>query len=182
MEESGSMHKFMFFMLILMIISILIGFFWDSLYLVKSTIHFILDPTLGTLLNWNLTGGMTLTIIIIALITTIIQKYATDQKTIREIKIEQKELQKELSKYKNNPEKMLEIQKNLMPTTFKLMELTMKSSFYTIIPFILMFRWFMDYFSEFPEFRFLGFLSWFWFYLISIMIFSSIFRKILNVA
>jgi uncharacterized membrane protein (DUF106 family) len=64
----------------------------------------------------------------------------------------------------------------------KIMELSMRSAFYTIIPFILLFRWFMDYFAEMPEFRFVGFFSWFWFYLVFAIIFSSILRKVLRVA
>jgi len=46
---------------------------------------------------------------------------------------------------------------------------------------ILLFRWFMDYFSAIPDFRFLGFFTWFWFYLLSYMIFSGIIRKVLKV-
>ncbi len=79
------------------------------------------------------------------------------------------------------PEKMMEFQKNLWPTTMKIMEVSMKSSLFTIIPFILLFRWFMDFFTAIPDFRFFGFLSWFWFYLIFSIVFSSVLRKALKV-
>jgi uncharacterized membrane protein (DUF106 family) len=60
----------------------------------------------------------------------------------------------------------------------------MRPLLYTAIPFVLFFRWFADYFSNpfFAAFRFFGFLSWFWFYLIGSIIFSSIFRKVLKVS
>jgi len=69
----------------------------------------------------------------------------------------------------------------LMP---KIMSITMKGSFFTIIPFVLLFRWFMEFFSQpaFESFKFFGFLNWFWFYLIFTMIFSGFLRKWFDVA
>jgi uncharacterized membrane protein (DUF106 family) len=118
---------------------------------------------------------------IIALITTIVQKYATDQETLRELRKEQKELQKEMNKYKDDPKKMMEIQKSIWPTTLKIMRVSMKGSLFTIIPFLLFFRWFMDFFAAMGSPKFFGFFNWFWFYLLSILVFSSILRKTLKV-
>lgn len=165
-----------------MVVSLVVAFMWDSLESVKRVVHSVLDPSAGALLGWEITFGMLIIIFILTAITTLIQKYTTDQETLRNLKKEQKELSEEMKKYRSNPEKVLELQKSALPTSMKIMELSMRSAFYTIIPFILLFRWFMDYFAEIPEFRFFGFFSWFWFYLVFAIIFSSILRKVLRVA
>jgi len=124
---------------------------------------------------------MIIIVLIIALITTLVQKYATDQKTLRELKKEQKILQEEMKKYKDHPEKLMELQKQSFAFLPKTMKLSMRATAFTGVPFILFFRWFWDFFNAIPDFRFFGFLSWFWFYLIFTIIFSSIFRKVFDV-
>ena len=76
---------------------------------------------------------------------TIIQKYATDQKILREMKEEQKILQEEMKKYKNHPEKVAELSRKQLEFIPKTMKLTMRPIVYTAIPLILFFRWFMDF-------------------------------------
>ena len=124
---------------------------------------------------------MLILVFIIALITTLIQKYATDQETLRELKKEQKIIQEEMKKYKDHPEKLIELQKKQFEFIPKTMKLSMRALVFTGVPFILLFRWFMTYFSSIGDPRFFGFLSWFWFYLIFTMIFSSILRKVMKV-
>jgi uncharacterized membrane protein (DUF106 family) len=181
MNEKG-MSKFMFVMFGLMVVSLVIVGLWESVPVIKNSVNFVLNPTIGRIINWNITWGALFVFFIIAVITTIVQKYLTDQETLKELKKEQKELQKEMNKFKDDPKKMMEFQKNLWPTTIKIMEVSMKSSLFTIIPFILLFRWFMDFFTQLGSPKFFGFFSWFWFYLLSIILFSSILRKVLKVA
>jgi len=182
MNKEGSLNKVFVTMSIFMVISLGIAFLWDSLPFVKGVVHSVLDPSFGAMILWNLSLGMLVVIFIMALLTTLAQKYATDQETLRELKKDQKEIQKEMNQYRKDPEKMLEIQKSLMPTTMRIMELSMRGSMFTIIPFILLFRWFMDFFTTIGNPKFFGFITWFWFYLIFVMVFSSILRKILKVA
>ena len=167
---------------IVMIVSLAIAALWDSLSFIKNTAHLILDPTAGSLLNWNLTLGMTILVLIIAIFMTLIQKYATDQKTLKEIKAEQKKLNQEAKQFRHDPEKMMEFNKKILPMSMQMMKLSMRPIIYTAIPLILFFRWFVDYFAAFESFRFFGFLSWFWFYLLGSIIFSSILRKVLKIA
>ena len=167
---------------IVMIISLLIAFFWDSLSFMRDGAHAVLNPTAGMLLNWNLTWGMTIIVLIIALFMTLIQKYATDQETLKEMKKEQKLLAEEMKKYREHPEKMIELQKKQFAFMPKMMKISMRPMMYTAIPLILFFRWFMDFFSLIGDPRFFGFLNWFWFYLIGSILFSSILRKVLKVA
>ncbi|MEK6830317.1 MAG: EMC3/TMCO1 family protein [Nanoarchaeota archaeon] len=168
-------------MIIIMVLSLLIASFWDSIPLIKNSVGAILNPTAGTLLNWNLTYGMIIIVFCLSLFMTLIQKYATDQKTLREMKDEQKRLNEEAKKFRDNPEKMMEIQKESMKFLMPMMKLSMRGLIFTGIPIILFFRWFNDFFSAVGDFRFFGFLNWFWLYLLGSIIFSSIFRKILKV-
>jgi len=162
---------------LIMFASLIIAFYWDKISFIKNSIHFIFDPTAGSLLAWNLNLGMLIIVLIISVITTLVQKYATDQGTLKELKKEQKEIQKQMKEFKNHPEKLMELQKKQFALMPKQMKLSMRGIIYTGIPFILFFRWFNDFFISTGNPKFwLGF-SWFWFYLISAMIFGSILRK-----
>ena len=167
--------------IIVMVLSLVIAGFWESVPFLKNAVHAILGPSAGALLNWNLTWGMMVLVFLISVLTTVIQKYATDQETLKELRKEQKILQGEMKKYKDHPEKLIELQKKQFEFIPKTMKLSMRAIMFTGIPFILFFRWFMDVFTTLGEPKFFGFLSWFWFYLIFVMIFSSILRKWLKV-
>ena len=166
---------------IVLVISMLIALMWNQVEFLRNIIHSILDPTAGALINWNITWGMILIIIFISLATTLIQKYATDQKTLKELRKEQKLLQQEMKKYRDDPQKMLELQKKSFEFIPKTMKLSMRAFAYTAIPLILFFRWFYDIFNAMDNPHFFGIFSWFWFYLIFTLVFSSVFRKILKV-
>ncbi|PIN93550.1 hypothetical protein COU54_02625 [Candidatus Pacearchaeota archaeon CG10_big_fil_rev_8_21_14_0_10_31_24] len=163
-----------------MLVSIIIAIAWNSVPGIRAGAHSALDPTLGTLLDLHLNIGFLIATAIIALITTIVQKYATDQATIKQIKQEQKALQAEMKQYKEHPEKLMELQKKSMELVFKTMPLTMRPLVYTAVPFILLFRWFGDYFIATPV-KIFGFFSWLWAYILFSIVFSSIFRKAFNV-
>jgi uncharacterized membrane protein (DUF106 family) len=164
-------------LILVMFASLVIAFYWDKISIIKDSIHFIFDPTAGALLTWNLNIGMLIIVLIISIITTFVQKYATDQATLKELRKEQKEVQKQMKEFKNHPEKLMELQKKQFAMMPKQMKLSMRGIIYTGIPFILFFRWFTDYFVSAGNPKFwLGF-SWFWFYLIFAMVFSSILRK-----
>ena len=114
---------------------------------------------------------------IISLILSLVQKYATDQESLKQLKSEQKLLQEEMKQYKDHPEKLMELQKKQLEFIPKTMDLTMAPVLYTAIPIILFFRWFSEYFTMNPE-KILGFFSWFWAYLIFSIVFSIVFRKV----
>jgi len=166
---------------IFMIFTLIIAGMWDKIPIIKGSIHYLLDPSAGYLLNWNLNIGMLMIVLVIAALTTIVQKYATDQKTLKELRIEQKKLQKQMKEFKNHPEKIMDLQKKQFAMMPRQMKLSTRAIIYTGIPFVLFFRWFNDYFISIGNAKFWFGLSWFWFYLIFIMVFSSIFRKWWNV-
>lgn len=173
-------------MMIVMVLSLIIAGMWDKIAFLKEIIHSVLDPTAGFLLNWDLTFGMLIIVFVISLITTLVQKYATDQDALKELKAEQKILQEEMKKYKDHPEKVMELQKKQFEFIPKTMKLSTRAMAYTSIPFILFFRWFNDYFAAVEEatgmpVRFFGFFGWFIFYFITTIIFSSILKKKMDV-
>jgi uncharacterized membrane protein (DUF106 family) len=179
-DKSGKEGSFMP-IIIVMLASVLIASFWNSLPFIKNSVGAILDPTAGFLLGWNITLGMTAILIVLSFLLTLAQKYMTDQETLREMKKEQKKLSEESKKFRDNPEKMMEIQKESMKFVMPMMKLSMRAAAFTGIPFLLFLRWFNDYFTAAGNPSFFGFLNWFWFYFIFTIIFSSIFRKVLNV-
>ncbi len=164
-----------------MVFSLLLAFLWDKIFFIKNFVEIILWPV-GLLLNWNLSLGMIIVIFLITLITTLIQKYATDQEALREIKKEQKEIQKQMKEFREHPEKIKELSKKQMSLMPKQMKLSMRAIIYTGIPLILLFKWFQYFFSTIGEFKFIGFIgSWFLFYIILSLIFGAILRKLLKV-
>ena len=166
---------------LIVLVSLAIAFFWNSFPLIKDSIHTVLDPTAGSLLDWNANFGMLIIAFTITLILTLLQKYTTDQETLRNIKKEQKLLQEEMKKYKDNSDKLMELQKKSFEFIPKTMDITMRPLIFTAIPVILFLRWFTDYFSANPV-KIFGFFSGIWAYIIFSIIFSIILRKVLNVA
>lgn len=167
-------------LVIIMFLSLVIAYYWPNTPWIKDSVHAILDPTFGFLLNWNVTFGMLLIVIFISIITALVQKYTTDQDTIRELKKQQKEINQRAKEFRHDPSKMMEIQKEVFPITNKLMKLSMRPIMFTGIPFILVFRWFMDTFTALGDPKLMG-LSWFWFYLIFAIVLGGFIRKILKV-
>jgi len=178
MNKEGSFHL----IFIVLIASLAIAYFWDSIPIISNSVHSVLNPSAGVLLNWNVVWGMTILILIISIFMSLAQKYGTDQETLKKIKAEQKEPQEEMKKFKDDPGKVLELQKKSFEFIPLMMKHSMRPIIYTGIPLILLFRWFIDYFAVIPGFRFFGFFSWFWYYLIASIIFSTIIRKFLKVA
>jgi|SRR3989338_1291785 len=173
------MMKGMGILLLVMLLSALVASMWNSVPIIKDTAHAILDPTAGSMLDWNLSVGFLIIAALITLITTLIQKYTTDQKTIKELRQESKLLNEEMKKFKEHPEKLTELQKKQFEILGKTMPLTMRPLLYTAIPFVLFLRWFNDYFLLYPV-KIFG-LTWFWAYFFSSIIFSIILRKVLKV-
>ncbi|MDP3881643.1 MAG: EMC3/TMCO1 family protein [Nanoarchaeota archaeon] len=171
--------KGMGILLLVMLLSALVASMWNSVPFIKDAAHAILDPTAGSMLDWNLSVGFLIIAALITLITTLIQKYSTDQKTLKELREESKLLNAEMKKYKEHPERLTELQRKQFEILGKTMPLTMRPLLFTAIPFVLFLRWFGDYFMLHPA-KIFG-LSWFWAYFISSIIFSIIFRKILKV-
>lgn len=172
--------KGMKILLVVMLASFLVAGAWDNIPAIKNSAHFILDPSAGGLLNWNLNIGMIIIVFAISAITSLSQKYGTDQASLRDIKKEQKMCQDEMKECKDNPQKLIELQKKQMEFVPKIMSLTMKPLVYTSIPFILLFRWFNDYFIAIENAKVFG-MNWILFFFAASLVFGMILKKILKI-
>jgi len=185
MSKEGSFKPLIFVMLG----SLLIAALWSQIPFLREAVHYVLDPSLGWLLNWNLTIGMLAIVLLISVISILAQKYGTDQKTLKELRAEQKKLQEEMKSVREHPEKMAELNKRQMEIFPQTMKLSTRPIMFTGIPFILLFRWFNDLFTAGSGYTlttssimFLGISwNWFWFYLVFTLVFSMILRKIFRV-
>jgi uncharacterized membrane protein (DUF106 family) len=166
---------------IVMTISLLIAFFWNSFPIIKDNVHKILDPSAGALLNWNVNYGFVILIFIITFITTLAQKYFTDQKAMKEIKEEQKKLNEDLKKLERGSKEYNELSMKSLQFFGPMMKLSTRPMMFIGVPLILFYRWFMDVFTLLGNPKFFGVFSWFWYYLILSLIISTILRKVLKV-
>lgn len=181
MEKEGKKGGFTLIILI-MLASLVVAGLWTKVPAMKNFTDLILNPTAGALLKWNVSWGMVILVFVITLFVTLIQKYATDQEALKELKKEQKEIQKQMKEYKEHPDKIMEFQKRQMKLIPEQFKLSMRALAFTSIPLILFFRWFYDFFASLGHVKFFGIIgSWFLFYLIISLIFSSILRKYLKV-
>jgi uncharacterized membrane protein (DUF106 family) len=114
-------------------------------------------------------------IVIIALIVsffvTLVNYFVLDKDKLRAIKVRQKELQAEMKNHKDNPTKMMELQKELMGHTMEAMKHSMKPMLITWIPIILFFGWIRSVFGA-------EWTALIWYYLIASLVGSLIFRKL----
>jgi uncharacterized membrane protein (DUF106 family) len=77
--------------------------------------------------------------IVATLISTLVYKWVTDQKTLKEIKLEMKKLRGEQKKSMNNQKKMMEINQKMMEHNMIMMKQSFKPMIYTFLPLILLF-------------------------------------------
>jgi len=112
--------------------------------------------------------------VVVTLISTLVQKYFTDQEHLKSLKKRQKEIQAEIRKTKE-PSVMQELNLEMMQLTGVMFKSSMKPMFVTIIPFIILFTWLRSIYAPI-----LG--GWIWYYLGYSIVASIILRKVLKVA
>ncbi len=162
---------------IVMIGGLLVASLWNRFPLIKEIVNTILDPTAGRILDYNINMGMIAIVAVITLLLTLVQRFTTNQNELKKLKEEQKILKEQMQEFKNEPEKLLELNKKQLEFIPRTWELTLPPLLYTFVPIILFFRWFSDYFANNPT-KIFGFFSWFWAYLLLSIIFSMIYRKL----
>jgi uncharacterized membrane protein (DUF106 family) len=120
---------------------------------------------------WNARISILVLSLLVTLFITIVTYYMTDRKRMKELKDKQKALRLEIKKYSNNPQKMMELNKKMMEDMPEQLKGSFKPMIITIIPIIIIFAWLRSTFV-------LVLPSWFWWYIISSIIFSIGLRKI----
>lgn len=117
--------------------------------------------------------------LLLTLVITIVYKYVTNQKLMKELKDDMKSMQDDMKKCKDNPQQMLELQKKVMEKNMKYMLESLKPTLVTMLPMLWIFNWLRIYYTDFGAVLF-G-LGWIWIYIIFSIIFSIALRKLLKV-
>ncbi len=126
----------------------------------------------------------------LALFSTLVYKYATDQALMKAIKEEMKKLQDEMKANRTNPQKIAELQGKLMPLNTKMMSQSFKPMILTIVPFLVIFALLGKVYNgltviplsfHFPLSKLATGLGWVGTYVILSMVFTTVFRKALKV-
>ena len=100
-----------------------------------------LEPVLGPFLSLGPFWAIFIISLILTLLVTVIYKYATNQKRMKQLKDELKKLQKDMKSLKDNPKKMMKKQKELMSKNMEYMKHSFRATIFTIIPVIIVFGW-----------------------------------------
>lgn len=140
-----------------------------------------LDPILGPLMRIPNPWNLLLLSFILTLIMTLVYKFLTDQKLMKELKDEMKGFKDEMKKFKDNPEKMMEIQKRAMEKNMKYLLQSLKPTLITFIPILIIFEWMRQYYTTLGNPDVLFGLSWIWIYILASIILSLLLRKLLKV-
>lgn len=122
----------------------------------------------------------------IALASSLVRRAVLDLDKMKEMKVKMKEHQKALKEAtkSGDKKKAKRAQDELMKLTMENMKHSFKPMLYTFIPFILIFMWLKSQYGGVGAvatlFNFE--LTWFWWYLITSMIFSMILNKALKLS
>lgn len=151
----------------------------------------LLDPFFNYIFGWALEYGQLYFLVIIGfivvLLTTLAQKYLTDQKEIKKLKDESKELSKQARLYKDDPAKVSELTGESFKKSMATMKLSFRPMMYTILPLLFMFAWLRSLYAvggaffEMPVVLIAFVKGWLFVYIVISVIFSMILRKVLNV-
>jgi|TARA_Y100000296_G_C4947110_1_gene144391 uncharacterized membrane protein (DUF106 family) len=110
---------------------------------------------------------------IMSLFITIVNYFVLDKDKVKASKKKQKELRLLMKDLKDSPVKMMELQKEQMSLAMTNMKHSFKPMLITMIPILVFFWWIKELYVNTT----LG-GSWFWYYLVSAIFFSIVFRKI----
>lgn len=83
----------------------------------------------------------------ISLLITVITKYFTNQEMMKKIREDMKDLQKQSKESKNNPSRIMELQKKQMELTMEQFKHSLKPTLITFIPIIIIFGWMSSVFA-----------------------------------
>jgi uncharacterized membrane protein (DUF106 family) len=129
----------------------------------------------------------------LSIIMTYAYKFLTDQALMRELKSEIDKLKKKMKEHRKDPEKLREVQKEMMPLNMKYFKKSMKPTLITLLPFLIIFFFLNQVYSVggelFPivplpfSLPIIGnSLEWIGTYIIFSLVLTTVFRKVLNVA
>ncbi len=101
----------------------------------------IIDPIFRPLLSLGPLWALLIISFVASLIIVIVYKLMTKQDVMKDLKAEIKTLQNEMKALKDNPSKMMEVQKKAMSKNLEYMKHSFKPTLITFLPLILIFGW-----------------------------------------
>lgn len=111
----------------------------------------IFNPIFGWLLNIPPILAILILSLILGIISTLLQKYLTDQAKMRRIRDDVKKFQKQYKELaRKNPEKALALQQKMLPLQMDMMKESFKPLLVTLIPFLAVFFWLGMHFAYHP--------------------------------
>ncbi|MCS7134496.1 MAG: EMC3/TMCO1 family protein [Candidatus Pacearchaeota archaeon] len=117
---------------------------------------------------------------IITFFLTLLYKKLTDQKKAQEIEKKQKELREALKQCKNDPQKTIEIQKEMVHYSIESMKLSLKPMLISFVPLVIILGLLDKMYKNLKVGKILWELNWFWTYVLFSFVFNLIFQKILK--
>lgn len=96
---------------------------------------------ISEILIWHPKISIVVIGIIVSFFITIITRYVTDVDKMKFMKQRQKELQAEMKKHKDNPEKLSEINAEMMKHSLELMKHSLKPTLISFLPIIILFKY-----------------------------------------
>lgn len=143
-----------------------------------------LDNTIGLLLRWNGLYGLIVLTAAITLLVVVIYKYTSNQEALKKIREDNVRLSEEMKQYKDDPKKIMELQKEQFKNGFfESFKHTMVPMLITMLPLLFIFVYLRTFYANNgnPIALFGSNSGWIWAYIISSIIFNMVFRKALKV-
>ena len=109
----------------------------------------------------------------VTLFITIVTYFMTDRVRMKEIKDKQKALRLEIKKFKHDPTKMMELNKQMMEDMPEQLKHSFKPMIVTMIPLLILLGWLRATFAETIIAS-----TWIWWYIGSSIVFSMSVRKV----
>lgn len=107
----------------------------------------VFNPVFGWLLNIPPILAILFLALVLGLISTLLQKYLTDQAKMKRLKDDTKKYQEQMKKLRGEPEKLMKVQQKVIPIQMELMKESFKPLLVSLIPFLLIFFWLSNHFA-----------------------------------
>lgn len=111
----------------------------------------------------------------ISLLISLVNYFVLDKEKMRKLKDRQKEIQKEMKDHKDNPQKLMELQKEMLSQAGETMKHSLKPMLITFVPILLIFGFAKGLFAPTAIAK-----TWIWWYIGSSLVGSIAFRKLLK--
>lgn len=116
----------------------------------QAFVDMIFNPVFGWLLNIPSILAIIFLATLLALISTLLQKFLTNQAKMKRLRDDTKKYQEQMKRLRDDPEKMMKVQQKVLPIQMELMKESFKPLLVTLVPFLLVFFWLSSHFAFFP--------------------------------